>query len=121
VEPKLTDRVQNRRRDRRGREGRNVVPARRGATLARARGTNPEFDGYEGSEFGPIRGQRYTEEGSRNPTVIVNTATPEDLAVMPTGVPTSVPDGTDTGAPLVHDGEQWYSFVDVLSPYSPGE
>jgi hypothetical protein len=97
-----------------------VVADAAALTLPKARGTSDQFDGYDGSEFGPVTGHRYTDEGSRNPYVIVDSAvTPEQLAVMPTGVPTYVPFGTDTGAPLVHDGEEWYSFADALSPYSP--
>jgi hypothetical protein len=69
-----------------------------------------------------LRGVTYTDEGARNPYVSISgSATPEQLADLPTGVPTTVEYATGQGAPVLNDGDQWYSLVSARSAFAPGE
>jgi hypothetical protein len=75
-----------------------------------------------GTKRGPLTGESYTDEGAQNPHVMVRGAVePKQLSHFPTGVPTYVPYSTDTGAPLVHDGDGWFSLAAARSPYTPPE
>jgi hypothetical protein len=55
-----------------------------------------------------LRNVEYVDEGSTNPYVSVQgSATTDQLADMPTGVPTTVEYATEQGVPVVHDGLSW--------------
>jgi hypothetical protein len=74
----------------------------------------------QGTRAGPITGETHTNHGSRNPYVrIAGSASREQLAAVPTGVPTTVDYVTSEGAPAYHDGTDWYSLREAGKRFSP--
>jgi hypothetical protein len=65
--------------------------------------------------------QELTDDGATNPYVSVRgSATPDQLADIQTTVPTYVEYGTEPGAPVLSDGDGWYSLASARQAYDPG-
>jgi hypothetical protein len=62
----------------------------------------------------------YTDEGATAPYVTVQgTATDEDLASFPTGVPTNVEYAVDRDGPAFHDGQEWFDVGGGKRTFEP--